>query len=250
MNIDYKNLPIYINDNFIFANSLNLSFNNSYQRIDSLGAETVLTVRDSRPRANFDATFYSTTGLSNILNLTGCQAVKVNFGEFYFNSGFINNISINITPNGLIESSIGIDLYEELKSSSFSVNKEEHAIEKIAHGNNTNFYLDEEILINKKLISASIAINQSIQVEFEISKTNIIGAYLQDGSIECEIQGTGLQDIINISKIQNSNAFLNLKNMCNIESEQINFYNLKMRDYNISVNGESVDGSVSLVRYF
>lgn len=113
----FKNTNFRINESIVYAEDVSFSEKTDFQRLDELAYHKVETIVSSRPQSDFSVNGYLTRGGFQGLNLTGLIPFSGGINGLGFNSGFLTNYSISVTPVGPIKFSIGGVSYQKLNRS-------------------------------------------------------------------------------------------------------------------------------------
>jgi len=115
---NYKNCKIKINNNTLLCNDIQLSYTaslNPAYRIEKRNAFSYFSSDNINGLLKINYYLTGTDFLKK--NVTANEKILLsgNFSSLYFNSGYLNNYSINAQPNSPIQASVNIIFFEDLK---------------------------------------------------------------------------------------------------------------------------------------
>lgn len=246
MIITFKNAPITINGVTKYATEGTITEDVSFSRIDELANHNVSTNNSSRPKGTLSVNYYLNDSDESIRNLTGIKFVSGSIGDLGFSSGLMSKYSISVKPNELIRATLDIDFYHEIDRN-FPLGNAP-TIQSLAHGGSTQA---SGLVFNTNLFNFEYSISQSISPDFALGGQNIIGANIEDGSITCQLVGSGLGNAVEFGCSNDNSIVLNLKTLCNNTLGSIVESGMKITSSQLSLDNEQgAVGTVNLIKYF
>lgn len=247
-NITFKDSPVTINGVTKLASEASISENLGYERKDELGAEVVRTVPNSRIQGSFSMTYYLSDSDSEIRGLTGYSPITGTIGDYGFYSGFMTRYSISVEPNNPIQASFSANFYSPINRAMTTGLRPSGNLD-LAHGGAS---IASGISFNTGLFSFNYEISQDFTPYWELGGTGLISVERTNGSITCNLQGSGLADAVADDFCDlGTGISLTLKGLCGDSIGTISESGMRLTDAQISINNDSdVVGNVSLIKYF
>lgn len=242
MSITFKNSPVYVGTDFVFAKTATISERAEFARVDELGYSSVRTILSSRPRGDVSIDGYLTDSALGIIELTGISPFQVRIGPLEC-TGYLEDFSIKIAPLTLVECSMKAVFFSEMSRNASITPAATLDAEDISHGAFSTANINN-------LVSINLSFSQSVTPYFAIGTNTIIGMDFNGGQIKCDIDGTGLQKVLDLDCDSSSDLVLNLKNVCNTELGDLTVEGLKVTESSLTIQADDVVGKMSLIRYF